>query len=534
MAVTLFCLSLTPSLLPRDWLLQGIVSGVLTVIGYGIGALVGLAVRRLFPRSIPAIKRVAWWALAIWGLVVVAAFLYLGSGWQRDIRLLVGASQPTRYRYVLILLVSLLLLAAAVEGARLLRRLTRWIDRGLDRWLPEGVAAVLGAMLVGLLLIGFLHGVVYDSLIAVANRAFKTINAETIPGDAPPGTLSRSGGTGSLVSWASLGNKGRDFIASGPVEPQLRAFGGDPVHEPIRAYVGLESTPTVEEEAALAVRELERMGAFARAVVCVVTATGTGHIDRDAVDALEYMYNGNSAIVSIQYSYLPSWISFLVDRTKAKQAGRELFNAVYARWSRMPRDARPALLVFGESLGAFGAEAAFSGADDLRNRTDGALFEGPPNDSYLWNEFVRKRDAGSGEINPVYAGGSTVRFGDTPSDLDHPTDIWPFPRVAYLQHASDPVVWWSWRLMLHEPDWLKERRGTDVLPSMRWYPFVTFWQVSADMALSIEAPPGHGHNYANDAVGAWARVAPPEGWTPEKTARLTAVLESARQPVTRK
>jgi uncharacterized membrane protein len=173
-------IALTPSLLPRDWLLQGIVSGVLMMIGYGIGALLGFSVRRVFPRQTrPAVKRVAWWALAVWALVVVAVFLYLGSGWQRDIRLLVGAEQPTRYRYVLILLVSLLLSAVTVEGARLLRRLTRWIDRGLDRWLPEGVAAVLGAMLVGLLLVGFLHGVVYDSLIAVANRAFKTINAET-------------------------------------------------------------------------------------------------------------------------------------------------------------------------------------------------------------------------------------------------------------------------------------------------------------------------------------------------------------------
>ena len=238
------------------------------------------------------------------------------------------------------------------------------------------------------------------------------------------------------------------------------------------------------------------------------------------------MYNGNTALVSIQYSCLPSWISFLVDRGRAKEAGRELFNAVYARWSQQPRDVRPRLLVFGESLGAFGGEAAFSGTDDFRNRTGGALWEGPPNDSFLWREFVRRRDAGSSEILPMYRRGTTVRFGAQSEDLDRPIGIWSSPRVVCLQHASDPVVWWSWRLMLHEPDWLKARRGSDVLPSLHWYPFVTFWQVGADLALSMYAPAGHGHNYGAEPAGAWARIAPPEGWTGEKTALLTARLQA--------
>jgi uncharacterized membrane protein len=34
-----FCLSLTPSLLPRGYLFQGLISGLLAAIGYGLGAL---------------------------------------------------------------------------------------------------------------------------------------------------------------------------------------------------------------------------------------------------------------------------------------------------------------------------------------------------------------------------------------------------------------------------------------------------------------------------------------------------------------
>src|SRR4051794_15831355 len=40
-AVLFFCASLTPSLLPRAWYLQGIVSGLTAAIGYGAGAALG-------------------------------------------------------------------------------------------------------------------------------------------------------------------------------------------------------------------------------------------------------------------------------------------------------------------------------------------------------------------------------------------------------------------------------------------------------------------------------------------------------------
>ena len=39
-----FCLSLTPSLLPRDWLFGGLIGGINAAIGYGIG----VAVRKIF------------------------------------------------------------------------------------------------------------------------------------------------------------------------------------------------------------------------------------------------------------------------------------------------------------------------------------------------------------------------------------------------------------------------------------------------------------------------------------------------------
>jgi uncharacterized membrane protein len=97
--------------------------------------------------------------------------------------------------------------------------------------------------------------------------------------------------------------------------------------------------------------------------------------------------------------------------------------------------------------------------------------------------------------------------------------------VVYLQYPSDPITWWSPRLIVRRPDWLAERRGADVLPSTRWYPFVTFWQVSADMAFANGVPAGHGHNFGASPVPAWAQIAPPDGWTPDRTAALTGIID---------
>ena len=62
------------------------------------------------------------------------------------------------------------------------------------------------------------------------------------------------------------------------------------------------------------VRELDRTGAFDRKVLVIIPTTGTGWINPVAARALELMYNGDTALVGSQYSYLPSWISFLGDR----------------------------------------------------------------------------------------------------------------------------------------------------------------------------------------------------------------------------
>ena len=110
---------------------------------------------------------------------------------------------------------------------------------------------------------------------------------------------------------------------------------------------------------------------------------------------------GDTTIASLQYSFLPSWIAFLVDEPVAAEAGAALFDAVYRRWAELPEDTRPQLIVYGLSLGSFGAEAGFAGtlADssiaNLQARTDGVLLAGPTHDNPVRQQIAEDRERGS-------------------------------------------------------------------------------------------------------------------------------------------
>jgi len=520
-------LSLTPSLLPRGPLFQGLVSGAAGGIGYGLGVF-GVWLTR-YLRSVntsPAAPRWAWIALVVVGLVG-QTFAVIGFHvWQDDVRDYMAVPRLDFWDHPLTAVLSIVFLFVFVELGQLVGKLVRFLVRQLNRVAPPRVSAVIAVTLLLVVSVALLNGVVVRFAMSTLNSTFESANDEEDPDFAAPTTPLRSGGPESLVSWSSLGHQGRMFMAGGPSVDDLSTFNGAGAIEPIRVYAGLNSANGFKATAELAARELLRTGGLDRAVVAVANTTGTGWINEAEAASLEYMYNGDTAIVSMQYSFLPSWLSFLVDKENARQSSQALFEAVDALVRTMPEARRPKLVVFGESLGSFGGEAPFLSLNNLVARSDGALFSGPTFNNTIWTTLTAERDAGSPEWLPIYDKGENVRFAADAANLQRPQAPWGEPRVVYLQHASDPIAWWNPDLLFSKPDWLREPRGSDVSPEMEWIPVVTFLQVSADMAVAVDVPDGHGHVYVRDVANAWAAIMQPPNWTPEKTERLRPLLRS--------
>ncbi len=537
-ATAFAAMAMTPSLLPRSWLFQGVVSGVSAALGYGLGRGVHWAlersvrwrgVRERLRQGAPAWGPVAAWTVL---LLVVAGVLLLSltvsAEWQRQSAALIGLDRPSTPGWLRAGPALLLVAGALVAAARGLRAACRWVAGLLRRWirLPRRIASVVGAALVVVVVATVVDGVLLTRALSVADSAFEATNLEDPAGVRRPVSPLRSGSAPSLVSWESLGLQGRKFVAGGPTTAELDAASPRGSVPPIRVYVGLDSAEDPQARADLAVAELRRTGAFDRAAIVVVTTTGRGWVNSIAAAGIELMYGGDTAIVATQYSYLPSWMSFLLDRERSEEAGRSLVDAVHAAVDALPESDRPRVLVYGESLGSQGSEAAFRSLADIRARADGVLWVGPPSSNRLWRALVDRRDPGTTEVAPVYASGLIVRFADSVADLDRPDTPWLEPRILYLQNASDPIVWWTPALLVDRPDWLVDERASDVNPAMSWYPLVTFWQVTADLTHAKDVPDGHGHNYGDLILDGWVAVAAPDGWTPADTERVRRVLDA--------
>ena len=540
-AALFFCLSLTPSLLPRDWLTAGIIGAINAAIGYGIGVLIGAIGRRL------VLSRRSWWPprrdvrRVLQAAVIVVAIsasvltVLQAAAWQRDVAAVMGIDGPATAGYLRTLVVALPIAAVLIAAARVVKDAIKFLARGMiRRWnLNDEIAMFVGTAIVAVLIITLVNGVLVRGFLAGASAVFQPRNTATRPGVEQPLRSEKSGSPSSFAPWDTLGFQGRNFTGTGPSVEELTTLNNRPAKEPIRLYAGLQSAGTIEERVAVLLSELQRTRAYERSLLVMIPTTGTGWVDPVAARSIESMYNGDTVLVAMQYSSLPSWISFIADQQKSIQAARAMVDAVHRRWLHWPPAQHPVLALYGESLGSLAGQGAFEFLPDIAEKNvTSVLWVGPPNASGLWKALTVRRDPGTPEVQPRYDNGRTVRFAQAsgPEEIAAvAAPAWDRPRVLFMQHASDPVVWWSTDLLFRRPDWLSEPPGFDRSPSMRWYPIVTFWQVSADMAGNITnsttTPTGHGHNYGDSQLDGWVAVAAPEGWTVVDTDRIRRSLE---------
>ncbi|WP_127480396.1 alpha/beta-hydrolase family protein [Nocardioides pantholopis] len=527
LGVYLLVQSWSPSLLARDWVFEGVVGGVALVVGYAVGTLLTraghLARRRRGWGWAPFEERTdlrvrAALALVLVGLACWAAVRAVDAHrwtWERlgyepeSWWLLYGGTLA-----VTALVATVLFLAG--WALRLVRARLARLGR---RWLPAWVAGTLALVLVAWVVLASLNNYVLQRSLDGFNATFEAGDLDVGNGPAPPTSPLRSGGPRSAVRWDEVGDQGRRFLTRGPSADEIAELAPAASVEPVRVFVGRAAAEDLGTRVRLAMAELERYGAFERAAVLVVVPTGTGWVNEQIVQPVEYLYAGDAATVAVQYSHLPSPLAYLAEQEAAGDTGRALVRAVRERLDEIPAPRRPALLVAGESLGSTGGAAAFTSLPDLLASTDGAVWVGPPETMHLRREAERSRRPESPQVRPVVGDGRDVVFANRPSDLDGTA-----PRSVFLQQGDDPIVWWDWATALEEPNWIEEPLDSSVNPDLTWTPLTTFLNLAVDMAVSNDFDEDHGHRYGTQPLAAWRAILDPAGWDDARVEALRARL----------
>ncbi len=315
----------------------------------------------------------------------------------------------------------------------------------------------------------------------------------------PPTSPGASGGPASQVSWDTLGREGRRFVNMLLPAKEITAVTGLPARDPVRVFVGLASAPTVDARVALAMDELEALGAFDRKVLCLASPTGTGYVNYVVAETLEYLTEGDCATVALQYSLRPSFLS--LDRVAlGREQNRALLHAINGRLRAIPEDRRPRFVGLGESLGAFTLQDAFlhEGTAGLhRAGMTRALFIGTPAES-KWAEQWR---LDPGRWDPD---GEVVEVASEEEWLALPEQERAAARYLLLSHHEDPITKFSPAIAVQAPEWMSngEGRSPAVPEGARWRPFSTFLLTTVDVLNASDVVPGkfeaRGHDYRSD------------------------------------
>ena len=464
------------------------------------------------------------YAILAVAVAIAAAFLWHGAGWQDSIHAVWGLPpvKATAPMQVALIAGTLFLILLALGRAFILVSAS-W-QRRSQRIMRPRLARVAGIMVALALFAAVIDGIALRAVLKGVNNTARLADSLIPPEFAAPASPFVSGGPGSPLDWQEMGRWGRSYVTTGPTADAISAFWGEPAQQPIRVYVGLNAADTPKARAQLAFDELMRLGGFDRSVLVIAVPTGSGWLDPGGMDTLDYITRGDVATVAVQYSYLPSPVSVVVDPTQGVAEAQALFDIVYRHWTTLPVETRPRLYLHGLSLGAFLSQETVPLLDLYADPIQGALWAGSPYLSEFWRMVQARRHPESPAWRPRFRNGSLIRTANQDGGLDRFDADWGPMRFVFLQYGSDPIVFFDWSLGWSRPDWLTGDRAPDLSPQMRWIPVVTLLQVGLDMAVAVGTL-GHGHDYAaNHYIPAWAATLAPEGWTAADEARLAAHL----------
>ena len=289
----------------------------------------------------------------------------------------------------------------------------------------------------------------------------------------PPDNPYASGGPKSISPFDELGLQGRRFVTDIVTPDLIEATLGEKAKaHPIRAFVGVNSDPLYPSgRSEMMLDELERLGAFKRSYLLLVSPTGTGWVDQAMIEAAEFYTRGDIATACIQYGRGPSFLE--VQKVPlGRSQSRGLLWGVKMRLQAIPPKKRPKVLVFGESLGSWSSS-------DVVMHQGIAGFDHYGIDRALWFGLVGLAKwsktgmrQGSSDLVPPGTVEAFDNFGEYEklSEEDRKK-----LRAVIVDHDNDPIAQMSLRWAVKRPPWLSgDERGRNVAEGMTWIPLITF------------------------------------------------------------
>ncbi len=172
--------------------------------------------------------------------------------------------------------------------------------------------------------------------------------------------------------------KSAEFISGARDSADISRITDRPASTSHRIYIPVDAAPTHTQRAQTAVAATDLAGGLQSEAVLVIIPTGSGWVNPRIVRTMEELYDGDLTTVAVQYGTMPSWQAYLRGGAGVHESAAELVRAMRARIDRLPAEQRPKLLVYGESLGAWGLLPTLQGAD---SGVDAALLTGVPGDA---------------------------------------------------------------------------------------------------------------------------------------------------------
>jgi uncharacterized membrane protein len=306
-------------------------------------------------------------------------------------------------------------------------------------------------------------------------------------------------GPTSEVDFDDIGKEGRRFVLMRLTPEEIESVMGGHAAEPVRVVIPREGT--IEERAAMAVRELTATGGLSRSVICIASPTGVGYVNYVMAEALEYLTRGDCAVVVPQYAYVPSALA-LNKTDEGVELQTAVIEAVSRRLDELAPANRPRIVQFGESLGAQVA-VDVAGPEGVPQfdavGLDSGLYLGVPFRSHLWKAWLHDADA-------LIDGGRLINVSEA-SEIPAGGG-----RHVMINHHDDPINKFSYEMVVQRPWWFgpPETRPPKVPRETLFRPVISFVIALIDLLNGMDSKPGEfrllAHDYRIDLAQALEKV----------------------------